>query len=145
MEAPASLRNQSVCRPILGPAVAARLANRIAVNRTVAGVHFPIDSACGAVLGLALGRYFVTRCVVDPLALPAILPTYNAFVFDGTQFPPTTGGALADGDFYWTLYYDVAADTQLAPGPYVTETPGPSVQSSALLYWLWAKALAEWI
>ena len=39
-----------------------RLATRIAVNRTIAGVHFPIDSAAGAVLGLTLGLYFVARC-----------------------------------------------------------------------------------
>ncbi|WEF24477.1 phosphatase PAP2 family protein [Paracoccus sp. S3-43] len=38
-----------------------RLACRIAVNRTVAGVHFPADSASGAVLGIQLGRYVMAR------------------------------------------------------------------------------------
>lgn len=38
-----------------------RLACRIAVNRTVAGVHFPADSAAGAVLGIQLGRYLMAR------------------------------------------------------------------------------------
>ena len=38
-----------------------KLAARIAINRTVAGVHFPIDSAAGCVLGVTLGEYLVAR------------------------------------------------------------------------------------
>ena len=114
-----------------------RLANRVAVNRTVAGVHFPIDSAAGAVLGLTLGQYFVARAVGG---------TYDAYAFDGTQFPPTTNNvAQQDGDFYWTLYYDVPNDAQLAPAPYVTRpAAGQAVVQSNLLNWLWGMALAEW-
>jgi hypothetical protein len=33
-------------------------ARRITINRTVAGVHFPIDAAAGQVLGLTLGEFF---------------------------------------------------------------------------------------
>ncbi len=33
-----------------------RIAHRVAVNRTVAGVHFPVDSAAGAVLGCMIGE-----------------------------------------------------------------------------------------
>ena len=116
-----------------------RLASRIAVNRTIAGVHFPVDSAAGAVIGLTLGAYFVARCQ-DPS------PKYDAYEFDGTKFPSTTGGPLADGDFYWTQYYDpaVGGGGQLAPGPFVTRTPGLGMQKNDLLNWVWKKALAEW-
>jgi membrane-associated phospholipid phosphatase len=34
-----------------------RLASRVAINRTVAGVHYPIDSGAGAVLGMALAEH----------------------------------------------------------------------------------------
>jgi len=34
-----------------------RVAHRIAANRTVAGVHYPMDSAAGAVLGVAYGEH----------------------------------------------------------------------------------------
>ena len=47
-----------------------RLATRIAINRTVAGVHFPADSAAGAVLGIQLGRYLHARATggtIQPL------------------------------------------------------------------------------
>ncbi|MEM6761386.1 MAG: phosphatase PAP2 family protein [Pseudomonadota bacterium] len=37
-------------------------AERIAVNRTVAGVHFPIDSWAGAALGTAIGDIILALC-----------------------------------------------------------------------------------
>jgi len=41
-----------------------RMANRIAENRVVAGLHFPIDSAAGASLGCALATAIMSICDV---------------------------------------------------------------------------------
>ena len=54
-----------------------RLACRVAINRTVAGVHFPADSASGAVLGIQLGRYLMARGRDGKVGSAS---------FDGTQF-----------------------------------------------------------
>ena len=54
-----------------------RLAARIAINRTVAGVHYPVDSAAGAVLGITLGEYLAA------LAHPV---TIKPRAFDGTNY-----------------------------------------------------------
>ena len=51
-----------------------RLARRIAFNRVVAGVHFPLDSAVGYGLGLQLAGHFV--------AWATGRKAYKAFVFD---------------------------------------------------------------
>jgi membrane-associated phospholipid phosphatase len=43
-----------------------RIAHRIAVNRTVAGLHFPVDNAAGAFLGLMLGEAILAICTPKP-------------------------------------------------------------------------------
>jgi hypothetical protein len=108
-----------------------RLAARVAVNRTVAGVHFPVDSVAGMLLGLTLGNYFVSRC--------AKRPSYKTWSFEGNKYP-------SKEDFDWTALYDVAAG-QIAKPPYVLATGTVNIgakESSPMLSWLWNKAVAEW-
>ena len=118
-----------------------RLASRVAMNRTVAGVHFPVDSAAGAVLGLTLGQYFVNRCTK--------VTTYDAYAFDGTAFPEPSGGQQPpdDGDFYWDTLFDVPTLSQ-TPTAYATlvgaQAGALPVASNLILQWLWGQAVGEW-
>lgn len=114
-----------------------RMAARIAVNRTVAGVHFPIDSIAGALLGLTLGEYFLARVRGG---------RYHAAHFDGTA------ADIGRRDFAWWEIYDPAsAGLLFADG---TEKTHPAVRrfdgetyaadDSPALTWLWERAVAEW-
>jgi hypothetical protein len=107
-----------------------RLANRIAVNRTVAGVHFPVDSMAGCLLGKTLGRYFVARCLG--------MDKYRAWSFEGETVP-----ANADFDFH-----DVSGAFEGTRNPgFITDSGEQSDPglSSPILAWLWNKARAEWV
>lgn len=108
-----------------------RLASRIAINRTIAGMHFPVDSVAGAVLGMTLGKYLVARATAGT--------AYQAWKFDGAGYPEHQ-------DFDWRLQYDVSTDKQTAVDGFVV---GPMAQSdeslpSPILNFLWENAKAEW-
>jgi len=109
-----------------------RQAARVAINRQVAGVHFPVDSAAGALLGLTLGEYFVRRCQQAN--------DYEAWSFVDRY--------KADEDFNWAALYDVPGRKQQEPpSKYAEKLAGSPFllgQHSPILSWLWAKALAEW-
>jgi len=45
-----------------------RLAHRIATNRTIAGVHYPMDSASGALMGCVLGAHVIHQALNKPSA-----------------------------------------------------------------------------
>jgi membrane-associated phospholipid phosphatase len=118
--------------PLLGNQIM-RQAARIAINRTVAGVHFPVDSITGAVLGVTLGSYLADRCEGKP--------SYRSWRFDGTSFP--VSGAT---DFDWQAHYDVATDT-FKPASYTKQPvvrPFGRDVHSPLLATFWEKALEEW-
>jgi hypothetical protein len=104
-----------------------RFAARVAVNRTVAGLHYPVDSAAGRLLGTALGEFFIARCRGASV---------NEWSFDGQKFHGARSApvdfdprvSMTDGD---SKYYGYKPDVWQ-----VTEAP--------LLNEIWKKALAEW-
>jgi membrane-associated phospholipid phosphatase len=93
-----------------------RLAHRIAVNRTVAGLHFPVDSAAGAILGCAIGDAF---CDIQERA------KLKARIF---------GPVAAFDDF---------TPAWLTTGLKVTDT-GTKIAAPELTRFHWRKARAEW-
>ncbi|HEX4892404.1 MAG TPA: phosphatase PAP2 family protein, partial [Hyphomicrobiaceae bacterium] len=108
------------------------LANRIAVNRTVAGVHYPVDSMAGCLLGRTLGRYFVARCTSQN--------SYRAWSFKGEAV-----AGNADFDFRKISNAIDHKPTAAIPGFMSDEgEQSDNGLGSPILAWLWKKALAEW-
>ncbi|MBK6387614.1 MAG: phosphatase PAP2 family protein [Rhodoferax sp.] len=104
-----------------------RQAARIAVNRTVAGLHFPVDSAVGRLLGTALAEFIVARCNGGKL---------HERGFDGTKFHGSAGQVI-DFDLRVSMtdnhskYYQYGALTS-------------TIAASPILAFMWAKAAKEW-
>ena len=55
-------QDDGIAKAIDDRPLAFRSAVRIAANRTVAGVHFPVDSAHGALIGLAVAEAVLSHC-----------------------------------------------------------------------------------
>ena len=101
-----------------------RVAHRIATNRSIAGVHFPVDSAAGAVLGCAMGEALY-RIATGTTDWPQPL---------NISFQPAAEGAAP---FDLTLGW---LKQQLDPDAASGLTP----VSDSILGTLWAQAAAEW-
>jgi hypothetical protein len=97
-------------------------AHRIAVNRTVAGVHYPIDSWAGAMIGRQVGRLVLAlaRC-----GRPAVALSCDANV-------------RSTADFYFA---DV--EPLIFPSPDADLPGAPAIGPAQGFAWLWGKALAE--
>ena len=95
-----------------------RQAARVAINRQIAGVHFPADSGAGQVLGSALAEYFLFRCKGEGQVR-------------AWSFAPEDFGA--DSDFNWTK---VALNPPVKGATELKADAGP-------LGWIWQEARAE--
>ncbi|NNF72069.1 MAG: hypothetical protein HKN02_07765, partial [Rhodobacteraceae bacterium] len=106
-----------------------RAAHRIATNRTVAGVHYPCDSAAGAMLGLALGtavRDMGRATSAGGLASPL------SFGFTSTASQTAKFNYADDFDIDWLAARAAPLDgTRL-------------VAKSPMINQLWSLAKAEW-
>ena len=103
-----------------------RQAARISTNRVIAGVHFPVDSMAGRMLGEAIGEFFVGRCTANKRF------KRRRFKANGIDLAPTTD------------FNPFASNQKLSGGPFYAENTGPIIPSSPLLKYAWGKAEAEW-
>jgi hypothetical protein len=94
-----------------------RLAARTSINRTVAGVHFPVDSAAGQTLGQSLGEYFVGAGFGSKWK-------WHARTLVATDI-------------------DFLGDT-LPPAGVKTEVSRPPNYDQSVVHWSWKAAKAEW-
>jgi hypothetical protein len=105
-----------------------RLAQRIADNRQVAGLHYPIDTKAGQLLGCVLGDYLVARCRGGDV----LTGSFNSHLLKGDET------CTQDGDDPRKRKPDDMWTKAIAVGEKLT------VSESDQLVWLWNEARQEW-
>lgn len=111
-----------------------RLAERIATNRVVAGIHFPVDNVAGHALGKSLAEYL--RHLADPESMKG----WQA----RTVVDPSK--ALLDSEF--DPFQREGSLTQSPDADYnnAESADKESTQVNLSLWpWLWQQARAEWV
>ncbi|WP_248313406.1 phosphatase PAP2 family protein [Bosea sp. F3-2] len=108
-------------------------AERIAVNRTVAGMHFPIDSWAGAALGEAVGQIVLALCGAKSVKVTPRTYVAQNIDFSVSAFRPDLWpGVPADH-----------ADPKITGLSRDVDGRGVPVRRSSLFDWLWRKSLDE--
>jgi membrane-associated phospholipid phosphatase len=114
-----------------------RLVARITTNRVIAGVHFPVDSMAGRMLGTALGEYFVGRCLGG-----------NRTFLKRTFIATGSGNAGIDNhpttDFNPFNLTNPPIQDLDQQGPFYSSAMGPNIPPSPLMGYFWGKAREEW-
>ena len=119
-----------------------RQAARIAINRTVAGVHYPVDSLAGQLLGLGVADYILARFGAAGSATANV----DAWQLDASSQAQVPAGT----DFTGNELYDSAIGQRQPPTTYAQQVNLGAgnvtwtVARSPNLNWLWAEARAEW-
>jgi len=111
------------------------LAARIANNREVAGLHYPVDTFSGRLLGTVLASYLVARCTGS---------SFQPGNFDGAGLDVDREGDLVRKGSKVTGPDEFGQG--LASGADAVCTLGMPVSplKSEALSWLWDRARAEW-
>jgi membrane-associated phospholipid phosphatase len=116
--------------PVTDPVILLyRLAARIADNRTVAGVHYPVDSAHGALLGLGTALAFIGHCLGGGTGRPV-----PEWVADANDW---------QGDFTLRKWC-AALGSSTQPGWRSGTTTVAAAEPWQVLPALWRGAVAEW-
>jgi hypothetical protein len=116
-----------------------RVSARITTNRVIAGVHFPVDSMAGRMLGVALGEYFVGRCNGNQTAQPFMNRTF--FAASGIDLFPT----IDFNPFHTAASTPTIPSQDLATGPlYSAQATTTNVTQSDLMRHVWHEAQKEW-
>ncbi|MEL6594801.1 MAG: phosphatase PAP2 family protein [Pseudomonadota bacterium] len=118
-----------------GATIYRRQAARIAQNRTVAGVHYPVDSRAGALVGSALAHQFLGRLA------PSLITEGKAWTAVSVPAPTASD---ANYDFNVLSLDNEHGNTLAALRNADPAGPEVNAYDRALLDELWHRIRAEW-